>query len=217
MNLYASILTILGALLFNNSSAFNDVAFVGIVRKVMEGNHCTKSINEECRTPEQAGPFLLFAMNKYSIMHPLEISAIMATISTESVNLQYKTNQFPKRAGQGTSNMQMYKFNYEFAKTIPELAEPLSNIESTKENMTNPSNETKNAVRALVIQDAYNFQTGPWYYTTKCCEKIKAKLRNPSTTDEGFNEYSLNCIGVESTEDGRREAFGRAKAAWGFD
>lgn len=74
-------------------------------------SNCTGAqFPDECRTAEQAAPYLISAMQKYGVYKPGEIAGVLSVIGYESVDMKYKHNVSPGRVGQGTSNMQMANF-----------------------------------------------------------------------------------------------------------
>lgn len=59
---------------------------------------------DECRTAEQAAPFISKACADLS---PGECAATIALMGLESVEMKFKHNVSPGRPGQGTANMMM--------------------------------------------------------------------------------------------------------------
>lgn len=55
---------------------------------------------DECRTAEQAAPFLINAMVKYKVYSLGEIAGVLSLIGFESVDMKYKHNAYPGRPGQ---------------------------------------------------------------------------------------------------------------------
>lgn len=76
-----------------------------------ESKECGADATEECRTAKQAAPFLIDAMEGFSLG---QIGAMLALIGVESVDLKYKHNVVPGTPGQGTSNMMMPKVCFFF-------------------------------------------------------------------------------------------------------
>lgn len=160
----------------------------------------------ECRTADAAGPLLADACAKYGLDSAGQIAAVLALTALESVQYKYKHNVSPGRPGQGTSNMQMYSFNLEYAMSIPELKDQASQYSADE---TSP--DKQNALLALVQDDKYNFGSGPWFLSTKCPD-AKDALSAGKDLDAGFQTY-MTCVGV--TIDSERQAFwDRAKAAF---
>lgn len=160
----------------------------------------------ECRTNEQAAPFLVEAMAKYSLYAPGQVAAVLALTAFESVNYSFKHNVSPGRPGQGTSNMQMIDYNVEYAASIPELADQVAAVGDVA-----ASDDGKNKLLALVTDDKYNFGSGPWFLTTQCPDVVDQLAAG---TDAAFAAY-MQCVGVSVTPD-RQEYWNRAKTAFGL-
>ncbi|KAI0841086.1 hypothetical protein F5Y06DRAFT_260619 [Hypoxylon sp. FL0890] len=160
----------------------------------------------ECRTADQVGPLLADAMVKYGIYSAGQIAGIIALTAYESVDYKYKHNVSPGRPGQGTSNMQQFPFNLEYAKSIPELAAKANGVDQ------NASDDQKNDVLALVTPDEYNFGSGPWYFTKHCSTDVQNALK--AGTDAGFEAY-MGCVGV-AVDQNRKDYWDRAKTAFGL-
>jgi hypothetical protein len=69
---------------------------------------------DECRTAEQAAPFISKACADLS---PAECAGTIAIMGLESAELKFKHNVFPGRAGQGTANMMMANVSYSISLT----------------------------------------------------------------------------------------------------
>ncbi|XXG98618.1 hypothetical protein Hte_004943 [Hypoxylon texense] len=162
----------------------------------------------ECRTAEQMGPLFADAMAKYELNQAGQIAAVLALTAFESVDYKYKHNVSPGRPGQGTSNMQMFEFNLEYANAIPELKDQVSGVTADADDAK------KNEVLALVTDDKYNFGSGPWFMTTKCAD-AKDALSAGKDMDAGFQAY-MQCVGVTLTDD-RQAYWTRAKQAFGLN
>ncbi|KAJ9157611.1 hypothetical protein NKR23_g148 [Pleurostoma richardsiae] len=154
---------------------------------------------DECRTADQASQYIIDAMAKYKLYTYGEIAAVLSLIGYESVDMKFKHNVSPGRAGQGTSNMQMSSLNIEYAKSITELA-------------TEAATADENSILALVTPDQYNFGSGPWFLTEKCSD-TQAELKKG--TDAGWEAY-MTCVGVDATDSERLAYWTRAKEAFGL-
>lgn len=163
---------------------------------------------DECRTAEQAAPFIFDSMHRYGFYEKNQIAAIISLMALESGEFVYKKNHFPEpgRPGQGTANMQMAEFNLKYAKSIPALADKVANVTSTD----NLSDEELNRIRSLVIVDEYNFGSAAWFLRSECGEKVAEALRE--NIDTGFEAY-MECVGVE-VDESRQEYLDRAKSAF---
>jgi hypothetical protein len=165
---------------------------------------------DECRTADQAAPFLISAMIKYSIYSPGEIAAVLSLIVFETADLKYAKNHFPGRAGQGTRNMQMANFNLQYARSIPELADKANAITTGGTDGLSP--DQLNAILNLVLPDQYSFASAAWFLTSQCGPTVRAELE--AATDAGYKGYMV-CVGTEATAD-RMAYWARAKAAFGL-
>jgi hypothetical protein len=164
----------------------------------------------ECATNAQAAPYLISAMQQYGVYAPSEIAAVLALISYESGDFKYNTNHYPGRAGQGTRNMMMPNYVLLYAKSIPALATQLSAI-TASDSITGLSDDQLNAVRALVLPDAYTWGSGAWFLTTQCAS-VRPALQ--AGGQAGFEAY-MSCLGVTATSD-RLAYWTRANAAFGL-
>lgn len=177
-----------------------------IILAIAPGSKSCAADNKECRTAEQASPFLASAMSRYKLYNVNEMAAVISLMAFESVDFAYKTNQFPGRPGQGTANMQMAEFNLKYAKSIDKVKDKVADISS----VDGLSDDKLNEIRALVIDDEYNFASGPWFLTTQCEPSVREQLRND--IDKGFAAY-MSCVGVTVDED-RTAYLERAKKAF---
>ncbi|KAI0125551.1 hypothetical protein BJ170DRAFT_684814 [Xylariales sp. AK1849] len=187
-----------------NTVITRDDSAAAIIAKIAPAS-ASCSDTTECRTAEQAAPFLIAAMAKYQVTTPGEIAGALALMAFESDDFKYKHNISPGRPGQGTANMQMINFNIEYANSIPELATKVTDLGAVA------SDDQKNQLLALVEDDEYNFGSGPWFLTTKCAN-IRSQLA--TGTDAGFAAY-MGCVGVSVTDD-RNAYWVRAKQAFGL-
>ncbi|CAM1508861.1 Fc.00g026000.m01.CDS01 [Cosmosporella sp. VM-42] len=181
-----------------------------IVEKIAPKSTSCDAANEDCRTGEQAAPWIALGMWQYRIFSTKEMAAIISVIAFESGDFQYKHNLFPGRPGQGTSNMQMAEFNLAYAKQIPELKEKAAKYDST----TGLSDDQLNEILSWVTPDEYNFASGAWYYSEHCDDSV-SKLLN-TNPDKGYEAYLTECIGTTVTDD-RLAYWDRAKEAFGFN
>lgn len=58
---------------------------------------------DECRTADQAAPFLIDAMQKYELYTYGEMAGVLSLIGVESVDMKFKHNVSPGRPGQVSS------------------------------------------------------------------------------------------------------------------
>ncbi|KAI0171935.1 hypothetical protein GGR52DRAFT_447879 [Hypoxylon sp. FL1284] len=172
-------------------------------------NSKTCAETTECRTAAQAGPLLADAMAQYGLDQAGQIAAVLALTAFESVDYRYKHNVSPGRPGQGTSNMQMFSFNLEYARSVADLKDKVP--AAATPDTTDP--DTMNQVLALVKDDRYNFGSGPWFMKTKCADAMAA-LAAGKDVDAGFQAY-MQCVGVTVTDE-RQAYWTRAKQAFGL-
>ncbi|KAL6898934.1 hypothetical protein GGI43DRAFT_73032 [Trichoderma evansii] len=180
---------------------------VPIVKQIAPGaENCADTT--ECRTAEQAAPFIAKSMSDYKIYNVAEMAAIISLMAFESDDFKFKHNVSPGRAGQGTANMQMPNFNLLYAQSIDSIKSQVSQF-TTSDGL---SNDDLNRILSLVQPDEFNFASGAWFYSTQCDAPVKAALQaNP---DDGFQKY-MACIGTPVT-DARLAYFTRAKEAFGL-
>jgi len=173
-----------------------------IILKIMPHSASCDPSNTECRTADQAAPYLINAFSNYKVYTYGEMAAMLALIALESVEMQYKHN-LAGNPGQGTSNMQMATFNAAYAISIPALAPCVAK-----------AGGDPNQILACVTPDEYNFGSAPWYYTTKCSQDVRSKLQDNTQLEAGWAAY-LQCVGTADTS--QRDAYWKAaKAAFGL-
>ncbi|OAQ97769.1 hypothetical protein LLEC1_00565 [Akanthomyces lecanii] len=126
----------------------------------------------------------------------------------ESADFRYKHNVYPGRAGQGTANMQMARFNLLYAKSLAGVEEKVADISS----VDGLPPDRLNYILSLVTPDEHNFGSGPWFLTTQCRGTVRDALQR--NIDEGFAEY-MACVGVSVTPE-RLAYLTRAKKAFGI-
>ncbi len=175
-----------------------------IIAQIMpSSNTCAGAqFADECRTADQAAPFLIAAMQQYGVYAPGEIAGVLSLVGYESVDMKFKHNVSPGRPGQGTSNMQQIQYNTKYAASIPALAAGLAAAGTS----------SPDAVLALVTPDQYNFGSAPWFLATQCPAATRAALA--AGTGAGFQAYT-QCVGVDAAGD-RLAYWTRAKAAFGL-
>jgi hypothetical protein len=140
-----------------------------------------------------------------------EIAAILSSLLFESVELKYNKNHFPGRPDQGIRNMQMAMFNYLYAKSIPKLVSQVDTVAPT--GVKGLSDESLNALLALVLPDEYSFASAAWFLTTQCSEKVQGDIKSGS--NDSYHGY-LACIGAEWTIE-RQAYWDRARLTLGIN
>jgi hypothetical protein len=167
------------------------------------------SFADECATNVQAAPHLINAMFAYELYEPAQIGAVLAVQALESGEFKYNRNHFPEpgRPGQGSRNMQMISYNLLYAQSKDEFKDKLPSGDADS-----LSDDDKNAVLALVMEEPYTWETGPWFLATQCDQSVRDTLA--SDPDAGWTAY-MACIGVESNEE-REVYWNNAKKAFGL-
>jgi hypothetical protein len=171
---------------------------------------CRPDALPDCRTADQAAPFIFRSMSQYNLTSDNEMAAVIALMAFESGDFRYKHNAFPPpgNPGQGTANMQSPAFNLLYAKSLDGVKEKVADVK-TVEGL---KPEKLNEILALVTPDEYNFGSGPWFLVTQCPATVRDALKED--IDCGFEAY-MACVGVQVT-DPRKEYLTRAKEAFGL-
>ena len=169
---------------------------------------CVNSVAfpDECATARDAAPALNSAFKKYDISAPGTRAALIALMLFESGNFVYNQNHFPGRPGQGTRNMQMYKFNEEYATELfgakavaTAQAEAKDAAQKAGKNETETANDQMRNVLKLVQGPEESFASAAWYLTKKCDAKYETGL---ATGDmDGWDAYLTECIETDHTPD----------------
>ncbi|KAK4154021.1 hypothetical protein C8A00DRAFT_43141 [Chaetomidium leptoderma] len=149
---------------------------------------------DECRTAEQAAPFISKACADLS---DGECAATVALMGLESVDMRFKHNVSPGRPGQGTANMMMADF-------VSQFATDLFGADKV-------AGKSPDAVLAMVTPDEHNFGSAAWFLTKKCTADVRSSLK--TGTDAGWTAYN-QCIGVDGTLPDRMAYWTRAKTAF---
>ncbi|KAI1503142.1 hypothetical protein F5X99DRAFT_116854 [Biscogniauxia marginata] len=176
------------------------------IAQIATGSETCSPGFDECRNATQIAPHFLDALNLYELQAPGQIAGIIALTAFESLNYVYKHNQNPDHHGQGTSNQQMAEFNIKYAQSFPELkpeVDALSPIDTP---------DKKDQVLNLVVDDKYNFGSGPWFLKTQCDASVLTALE--AGNDAGMDTY-MACVGVTMTAE-RTAYWTRAKTAFGL-
>ncbi|EAQ92508.1 hypothetical protein CHGG_00743 [Chaetomium globosum CBS 148.51] len=150
---------------------------------------------DECRTAEQAAPFISEACADLS---DGECAATVALMGLESVDMRFKHNVSPGRPGQGTANMQMADFNKEYASELF--------------GADKVAGKSPDEILAMVMPDEHNFGSAAWFLKTKCAD-VRDTLK--AGTDAGWSAYN-QCIGVDGSLPDRMKYWTAAKAAFGL-
>ncbi|EHK98828.1 hypothetical protein GLAREA_05676 [Glarea lozoyensis ATCC 20868] len=171
----------------------------------------------ECRTAEQAAPFLIQAFKDYNIYNVNEIAMILSLLAFETEDFKYNTGlamngETTPPAGKGTRNLQDAENNLKYARSIPALAPQVDKITKAT-SAAGLTDEQKNAVRALVLSDEYSWASAMWYYTTEpLCVPEKAKIQ--AGGPDALPAY-IRCLKTEPATK-RDEKLALARAAFGI-
>lgn len=157
---------------------------------------------DECRTASQAVPWVNAAFSKYKIASVGEKAAILSLELFESASFVYNTNHFPApgRPGQGTRNMMMFPFIYQYAVATPSTQAQAQQIVPNGSDLSGVSDDNQTNVRKLVLGDELSFASGSWFYKTNCkSNEIAPGLQ--AETVEGWSAYITQCVGTTVTPD----------------
>lgn len=165
---------------FDASMEIGEVTSAQVLAAAPESGSCGGG--GECSTADAAAKALNDAFATYGLKTLGQKAGMIAYMAFESEGFRWNTNQYPGRPGQGTKSMLMFAHLYNFAKSFPELqAAVAQNSPGGVLAEVNYSNADtiiddgkKNAIRALVLTDAYTFKGGPWYltsYPSATCDK----------------------------------------------
>ncbi|OAA50809.1 hypothetical protein BBO_00756 [Beauveria brongniartii RCEF 3172] len=180
------------------------------VKIIAPGSKSCPETLPDCRTADQAAPFIFRSMSQYNLTSDNEIAAVIALMAFESGDFHYKRNAFPPpgNPGQGTANMQSPAFNLLYAKSLDGVKEKVADVKTVEGLKPKELDE----ILSLVQPDEYNFGSGPWFLVTQCPATVRDELKED--IDCGFEAY-MACVGVEVT-DPRKEYLTRAKEAFGL-
>ncbi|KGQ09585.1 hypothetical protein BB8028_0004g05390 [Beauveria bassiana] len=187
-----------------------DAADAAKVKLIAPGSKSCPESLPDCRTADQAAPFIFRSMSQYNLSSDNEIAAVIALMAFESGDFHYKHNAFPPpgNPGQGTANMQSPAFNLLYAKSLDGVKEKVADVETVEGLEPKKLDE----ILALVTPDEYNFGSGPWFLVTQCPATVRDELKED--IDCGFESY-MACVGVKVTDD-RKAYLTRAKEAFGL-
>ncbi|KAJ1961269.1 hypothetical protein GGI12_003342 [Dipsacomyces acuminosporus] len=164
---------------------------------------------DECVPNDKAVAALNSAFTKYGITRRGEAVAVISLIAFESGTWFFNKNHFPApgRPGQGTRSMMMYNFIEEYARSL--YPEKVAAIVGSSGQATD---DQKNQVRELVLNDNDSFGSGFWYLVSKAKEyhNNPAKLRDGSASD--FKDYCSTGVGA-GWEDARLDVWKAVDAA----
>ncbi|KAF4604440.1 hypothetical protein EYR40_001620 [Pleurotus pulmonarius] len=164
---------------------------------------------DECRTAEQAAPFINKAFDDYAISSVGEKAAILSLMLFETGDFKFDRNHFPApgRPGQGTRNLMTFPFVHQYALDTPSTHSRALALAGP--NATDPSitNDTMNAVRDLVLGDELSFASAMWFYKASGPERAGCTANQSladglvAQTRQGWEDYITGCIFTSVTED----------------
>ncbi|KAL2158580.1 hypothetical protein VTH06DRAFT_4347 [Thermothelomyces fergusii] len=169
---------------------------VAIIRAVLPTSGTCEGADfpDECRTAEQAAPYVLGACADLS---DGECAATLAVMGYESADFKYKHN-LQDHPGQGTANMMS-------AENVLAYATDLFGEDEV-------AGKAPDQVLAMVTPDETNFGSAAWHLKAKC-----PGLRDPlgTGTDAAWERYMDECI-MGDKNPRRLEYWNRAKKAFGL-
>ncbi|KAI4183927.1 MAG: hypothetical protein L6R41_005105 [Letrouitia leprolyta] len=161
---------------------------------VPKANTCTGAPSPpECKTAEEAAPFINKSFRIYGIASPGEAAAVIGIMAFESGDFKYNVNHFPGTPGQGTRNMQYPQYNLKYAQSIPAL----------KDKLAAAGTDPKAILSLLTANGEYDFGSAAWFLTTQCSETVRAGLKTGSLA--GWQAYITQCIQTTTTPE--RQAY----------
>ncbi len=182
----------------------------------------------ECRTAEQAAPFINKAFDDYAISSVGEKAAILSLMLFETGDFKFDRNQYvallhhycnvanryadrsfpaPGRPGQGTRNLMTFPFVHQYALDTPSTHSRALALAGP--NATDPSikNDSMNAVRDLVLGDELSFASAMWFYKASGPDRVGCTANQSladgliAQTRQGWEDYITGCIFTSVTED----------------
>jgi len=156
----------------------------------------------ECKTADEAVPFINAAFDKYKINSKAAQAATLALQAIESGEFKYDHSHFPAPGtpGKGTRNMQSPEFNKQYATQA---------VGSSKV----ASASTPDAVLALVNGDAESFASASWFLATNCPNVLAQFATNAEAAWTAY--LGSGCIGT-TPSDQRTQYWVAAKKAFGI-
>lgn len=181
----------LSALPLNNIEKRTASALLAVVPKA---NTCAGAPSPpECKTADEAAPFINKSFQTYGITTPGEAAAVIGIMGFESGDFKYNVNHFPGTPGQGTRNMQYPQYNLKYAQSIPAL----------KDKLAAAGSDPKAILSLLTASGEYDFGSAAWYLTTQCSPTVRAGLKSGSLA--GWQAYITQCIQTQATPE--RQAY----------
>jgi hypothetical protein len=157
---------------------------------------------DECKTADQAAPFIAAAFSKYKITSKGAQAANLALMAIESGEFKYSKSHFPAPGtpGKGTRNMQSPDFNSKYATALYGA----SKVQAAG---------SPDAILALVNDDADSFASASWFLATNCPSVLKQFETDVAGAWTAY--IGSGCIGTtDSTQ--RENYWTAAKKAFGI-
>ncbi|KAJ6594518.1 hypothetical protein B0H19DRAFT_919745 [Mycena capillaripes] len=155
----------------------------------------------ECRTAEQAAPFVNQAFRDYNIVSNGEKAALLSLMLFESGGFAFDINHSLNTPGQGTRNEMTFPFILQYALDTPSTSAQAQALAGA--NVNNAAAippDTQNAIRALVLTDPLSFASAMWFYTqsgpnkTGCTATPGMVAGLQLETVPGWEDYITKCI-----------------------
>jgi len=149
----------------------------------------------ECRTAEQAAPYITISFANFGITNFGEQAALVAVMLYETKDFEYDKNHFPGIAGQGTRNMQTPDHNLQYAEY---LATVCTNCGITSAQVQHAEAQGPAAVLDLVNTDEWSFGSAAWFLATQCDASIRQELA--AGTQAGWEAYLTECVHADEND-----------------
>ncbi|PFH59874.1 hypothetical protein XA68_11766 [Ophiocordyceps unilateralis] len=154
----------------------------------------------ECRTAAQAGALLSTSFSRHGVRCRQEAACLTALVLLETDHLKYQHNVYPGRPGQGTANMQMCRFNAEYAASDPVLRKCFPDVLPVGSDPN--EDQCRRVLKCILDHEDKSFDTPAWFWDKKCPDKdARAKLSNGGI--EGCAAYLKSCVGVDGNDQSR--------------
>ncbi|KAJ7467086.1 hypothetical protein FB451DRAFT_404902 [Mycena latifolia] len=150
----------------------------------------------ECRTAEQAAPFVNQAFRDFGIVTNGEKAALLSLMLFESGGFAFDINHSLNTPGQGTRNLMTFPFILQYALDTPSVAAQAQALAAG--GTTSP--DTQNAIRALVLPDPLSFASAMWFYKQSgdvkmgCTATPGMVAGLQLATLPGWEQYITNCV-----------------------
>ncbi|KAJ6538830.1 hypothetical protein DFH09DRAFT_1323496 [Mycena vulgaris] len=155
----------------------------------------------ECRTADQAAPFVNQAFRDFGLVTNGEKAALLSLMLFESGGFAFDINHSLNTPGQGTRNLMNFPFILQYALDTPSVAAQAQSLAAA--GTTSP--DTQNAIRALVLPDPLSFASAMWFYTrsgdakTGCVAMPGMVDGLQLATQPGWEAFITQCVGTTVT------------------